>query len=110
KRLKDMGFNLCATSGTADFLNNHDLGSSRINKVKEGSPHCVESIKEGKFAIVINTVSDEQAVKDSFSIRRAALERKIPYSTVVSAARAMIEAIHFRRDGPLEILPLQKEG
>lgn len=104
--LKDLGFELTATAGTAEFLNSYELGCKRINKVSEGSPHCVDAIREGRFALVINTTSSEQAIKDSFSIRRAALERKVPYSTVVSSARAMLEGIKEERKGPLEILPL----
>jgi carbamoyl-phosphate synthase large subunit len=104
--LKDLGFQLWATGGTADFLNSYDLGAKKINKVREGSPHCVEAIREGKFALVINTTSDEAAIRDSFSIRRAVLERKVPYCTVVSAARAILEGIREKKKGPLEILPL----
>ncbi|MGZ3709923.1 MAG: carbamoyl-phosphate synthase large subunit, partial [Bdellovibrionota bacterium] len=104
--LKDLGFELWATRGTAAFLNGHDLGAHAINKVSEGSPHCVDAIRESQFSLVINTTSDEKAIRDSFSMRRAALEKKIPYSTVLSAARAMLEAIREERNGPLEILPL----
>jgi len=104
--LKDLGFELTGTSGTAEFLNSYDLGCKPINKVAEGSPHCVDAIREGRFSLVINTTSNELAIRDSFSIRRAALERKVPYSTVVSSARAMLEAIREERKGPLEILPL----
>ncbi len=104
--LLNLGFQIWATSGTAQFLKHHEIPATPINKVKEGSPHCVEAIREAKFGLIINTTSDEQAIKDSFSIRRAALERKIPYSTVISSARAMVEAIREKRKGPLEILPL----
>ncbi len=104
--LHDLGFTLWATEGTAKFFEGFNLPVKHINKVREGSPHCVESIRDGKFAIVINTVSDEQAIKESFDIRRAALERKVPYCTVVSAARAILEGIRESRKGPLEILPL----
>jgi carbamoyl-phosphate synthase large subunit len=106
KQLKELGFGLAATTGTADFLNSYDLGCRAVNKVAEGSPHCVDAIREGRFSLVINTTSNERAIKDSFSIRRAALERKVPYSTVLSSARAMIDAIREERGGPLEILPL----
>ncbi|MGK5082927.1 carbamoyl-phosphate synthase large subunit [Bdellovibrionota bacterium FG-1] len=104
--LKDLGFELWGTHGTASFLNSYDLGCTPINKVRDGSPHCVDAIREGRFALVINTTSNEGAIKDSFSIRRAALERKVPYSTVTSSARAMLEGIKELRKGPLEILPL----
>ncbi|MBC7691594.1 MAG: carbamoyl-phosphate synthase large subunit [Methylotenera sp.] len=104
--LRELGFTLCATEGTAKFLNSHYLDVQHVNKVTQGSPHTVDGIREGRFALVINTTSDETAIKDSFAIRRAALERKIPYSTVVSAARAMLQAIREEKKGPLEILPL----
>lgn len=104
--LFDLGFELWATQGTAEFLNRYDLKVKSINKMSQGSPHCVEAIREGKFHLIINTTSDEQAIRDSFAIRRAALERKIPYSTLISAARAMVQAIQEQRKGPLELLPL----
>ena len=104
--LRELGFKLWATEGTAKFLNSYNLNATPINRVTEGSPHCVEAIAEGKFSLVINTTSDEQAIRDSFTIRRAALERKIPYCTVLSAARAMLEGIRAQAGGPLEILPL----
>lgn len=106
KQLVSLGFDLWATGGTCDFLTKSGLKISRINKVAQGSPHCVEAIREGKFALVINTTSDERAIKDSFSIRRATLEKKIPYATVTSSARAMVEAIQEEKRGPLEVLPL----
>jgi carbamoyl-phosphate synthase large subunit len=106
RALKDMGFKLCGTAGTARFLNGYDLGVTHINKVREGSPHCVEAIQKNSFVLIINTTSDETAIRDSFSIRRAALERRIPYTTVLSAARVMVDAIREQKKGPLEILPL----
>ena len=104
--LKEAGLELWATHGTATFLRGYDLACTPINKVREGTPHCVEAIREGQFALVINTTSSEGTVKDSFSMRRAALERKVPYCTVLAGARAVLEAIREQQNGPLEILPL----
>ncbi|MBL7714889.1 MAG: carbamoyl-phosphate synthase large subunit [Bdellovibrionales bacterium] len=104
--LRDSGFKLTATGGTAKFLNSHDLSVTPINKMNQGGYTCVDAIREGKFCFVINTASDEVAVRDSFSIRRAALEKKVPYSTVMSSARAMVLAIKESKKGPLEPLPL----
>jgi carbamoyl-phosphate synthase large subunit len=104
--LKDLGFSLWGTFGTAQFLNSYGLGIKTINKMSQGSPHCVEAIQQNQFSLIINTTSDEAAIRDSFSIRRAALERKVPYSTVVSAARVMVEAIREQRKGPSEVVPL----
>jgi carbamoyl-phosphate synthase large subunit len=66
----------------------------------------VEAIADGRFALVINTTSTEATVKESFSMRRAALDRKIPYCTVLSAARAMVAAIEEAKLGPWELFPL----
>ena len=104
--LKDLGFQLFGTAGTAKFLNGYHLSVTPINKVTEGSPHCVEAIREGRFSLVINTASDEIAISDSFTLRRAALERKVSYCTVLSAARAMLQGIRELKRGPIEILPL----
>jgi carbamoyl-phosphate synthase large subunit len=108
RALSAMGFELVATAGTARFLNSHYLDVTPIKKMHEGGEHCVAAIRRGDFSIVINTASDELAIQDSFEIRRAALEQKIPYSTVLSAARAMVQAIRELREGPIEILPLPK--
>jgi carbamoyl-phosphate synthase large subunit len=104
--LKSLGFELWATHGTAKFLNGYDLVVHPINKVKEGSPHCVEAIHEGRFQLVINTAYGDRAFHDSKSMRRAALERRIPYATVLASARAMLQSIRHARKGPIEILPL----
>ncbi len=106
KQFETLGFELWATAGTAQFMNTYGLKVESIKKYSEGQGNCVEAIQNGKFCLVINTTSDEQAIKDSFQIRRAALERKIPYSTVVSSARAIAEAIAESKKGALAVLPL----
>ena len=104
--LRECGFDLWGTKGTAKFLNTYDLRCQTVNKVREGSPHCVDAIREGRFSLAINTVSDELAIRESFAIRRAVLENKVPYATVVSAARAMLQAIQAVQAGPLEVMSL----
>ncbi len=106
KKMMSLGFELWATSGTAQFLSQHGLDVQQINKFDEGAPHCVEAIEQGQFSMIINTASDEAAIRDSFSMRRAALERKMMYSTVISGARMLVEAIRELHKGPLDILPL----
>lgn len=106
RELIDLGFSLCATRGTAKFLNSRGLSVQSISKVLEGSPHCVDAIREGRFALAINTVSDEQAILDSYSIRRAVLEKKVPYATLITTAARMVGAIRETRKGVLEVLPL----
>ncbi|MBC7387520.1 MAG: carbamoyl-phosphate synthase large subunit [Cryobacterium sp.] len=104
--LQDLGFKIYATSGTAKFLNSHFLTVTEVKKGFEGSPNCVDQIREGFYHLVINTASDYQAVKDSFQIRRAVLERKVPHANVIASARAILQAVREEKRGPLEILPL----
>jgi carbamoyl-phosphate synthase large subunit len=106
RELLGLGFELWATSGTGEFLERNGVSVTRTNKVHEGSPHCVDQIQSGLFTMVINTTSDEKAIRDSFSLRRAVLEKKVPYCTVISAARVMTQAIENLRSGPLKVLPL----
>lgn len=93
KRLQDLGFQLLATDGTARYLKKEGLQVTRINKVTEGSPHIVDEIEKGGVALVINTPEGWMSAKDSFSIRRTALIKNIPYFTTASAAVAAVEGI-----------------
>jgi carbamoyl-phosphate synthase large subunit len=104
-----LGFQIEATSGTARFLNENGIVADTILKLSAGSPNCVEAIKAGKYQLIINTVSDDAAMKDGYSIRRAALERKIPYSTVLSSAWAMLLAIEKLKEEEIDVQPLMRE-
>jgi carbamoyl-phosphate synthase large subunit len=107
RRIVEMGFDILATGGTADFLNGHGVPVKRINKVLEGRPHIVDSIKSGQVQLVFNTSEGPEAIQDSFSLRRAALLERIPYYTTAAGAIAAIQAISALRDGALEVKPLQ---
>jgi len=73
RTMLDRGFNLVATSGTADYLTAHGVACDRVNKVAEGRPHIVDLIKNGEISYIVNTTEGRQAIADSFSIRREAL-------------------------------------
>ncbi|CAA7618308.1 carbamoyl-phosphate synthase large subunit [Magnetospirillum sp. UT-4] len=107
RRLLAMGFRLVATSGTARTLAEHGLAVEVVNKVLEGRPHCVDLMTNGDIHLVVNTTEGSQAVKDSFSIRRSALQYNIPHYTTVAGARAAVEAIEALRAGALDVAPLQ---
>jgi len=105
--LAEVGFNLVATRGTAEYLSQNGLDVEPINKVKEGQPHIVDAIINGEIDLVINTTIGEQAIRDSRSIRRATVNRGIPYFMTMSAARAAVEAIREVRATPLGVRSLQ---
>jgi carbamoyl-phosphate synthase large subunit len=96
-KLTSLGFSIVATRGTAFFLQQHGIEARTVNKVTEGRPHCVDLIKNREIDFVINTVTGAKAQKDSFSIREAALQFNIPYTTTVAAAKAATNAIEVMR-------------
>ena len=60
-----------------------------VNKVPEGRPHIVDMIKNGEIALIVNTVEEKRtAVRDSYAIRRAALQERVPLYTTLAGARA----------------------
>lgn len=93
RSLVESGLDLVATSGTADYLRGLGIDCAGINKVYEGSPHTVDIIEEGRVQLVVNTSSTPQSVKDSYSLRRSALELGVPYFTTPAGAAAAADAI-----------------
>ncbi len=107
RRLTDMGFALLATRGTASRLREAGIACEQVNKVLEGRPHCVDSIKSGGVQLVINTAQGGQSLADSFDIRRSALTHGVPHYTTLAGARAAVHAIAALRAGTLDVAPLQ---
>jgi carbamoyl-phosphate synthase large subunit len=108
RRLVESGFALIATRGTAAFLRNAGIPVEAINKVVEGSPHVVDAIRDEKVSLVINTIDGAQSLEDSFSVRRSALECRVPYCTTIAGAGAVAEGIAQLRRGLLAVKPLQE--
>ncbi|MCF8192557.1 MAG: ATP-grasp domain-containing protein, partial [Burkholderiales bacterium] len=106
RSLARLGFELVATRGTASALLAAGLDVTPVNKVTEGRPHIVDSIKNGEIALIINTVDEKKSsVEDSWSIRNAALQGRVTYYTTVAGARAAATGIGHLHT--LEVYPLQ---
>ncbi len=104
------GYTLVATRGTANFLREQGLACEQINKVIEGRPHIVDLIKNGEIAYIVNTTEGRQAISDSFSIRREALQQRVTYSTTIAGAKALLHSLDFRDSGPVwSLQELHKE-
>ena len=108
KNLKNHGFKISATKGTANFLKEKNIDCVSIKKVKEGKPNIVKFINEKKINLIFNTTEGSQAIKDSFTLRRAAIYNKIPYYTTMAGAKAAVEAIKELSKRNLKISSLQK--
>ena len=108
KKLKELNFKLCATSGTAKYLNTNGINCKKINKVREGSPHIVESLNAKNIELVINTTEGSKSISDSYSLRRSALVNKIPYCTSLAAANACVEAINSLKNKKITVKAIQE--
>ena len=106
--LQALGFQVLATNGTYEHLRKAGVEVERVNKVREGRPHCVDRMLDGDIHLVINTTQGAQAIRDSFSIRRTALMRGLPYFTTLSGARAAVGAIGKLKAGALTVCSLQE--
>ena len=98
RELIGRGYQLVATMGTARFLNDHSIECESINKVMEGRPHVVDLIKNDEINFIVNTTEGAQAISDSFSIRREALQRKISYTTTIAGGTATLRALDHEED------------
>ena len=108
RKLSAMGFQLIATRGTAKYLADHGIAVDIINKVMEGRPNVVDLIKNREVSFIINTVTGSHAQKDSLFIRRDSLQFNIPYTTTISAARAVVMAIEMLQKKELSIKSIQE--
>jgi carbamoyl-phosphate synthase large subunit len=93
RRLRNLGFSLLATSGTARWFERARIPATVINKVGQGSPHCVDAIENREVQLVFNTTQGSKAIRDSYAIRRSALLTNVPYFTTMAAAIAAVEAL-----------------
>jgi carbamoyl-phosphate synthase large subunit len=107
--LDEVGFRMCATSGTAAFLTENGIRAESVKRATEGSPNTAELIAQGEIDLVVTTtrIGDPAAVRDSASMRRAAIEHAVPYFTTVAGARAAAEAIRALRNGEGGAVALQ---
>ena len=93
KRLIARGFELVATEGTAQALAAAGIECRRVNKVREGRPHIVDMIKNDEVELIVNTTEGKLAIRESNSIRREAVHRRVTYYTTLAAGLATCEAL-----------------
>src|SRR5467141_4170239 len=93
RKLIERGFELVATEGTARALSEAGVACRRVNKVREGRPHIVDMIKNDEIDLIVNTTEGKQAIRESNSIRREAVHRRVTYYTTLAAGLATCEAL-----------------
>ncbi|MEW5921428.1 MAG: carbamoyl-phosphate synthase large subunit [Bacillota bacterium] len=110
QKLARLGYHILATRGTALFLGEKGLQVEMVNKIREGSPHVVDTILSGKVDLVINTLTRGKLPKsDGFRIRRAAVEHNVPCLTSLDTALAAGEMLEkLQRGEDSDVLSLQE--
>jgi carbamoyl-phosphate synthase large subunit len=93
KMLIQQGFKICSTRGTARILSATGIECEIVKKVREGRPHIVDMIKNKQVDLIINTTEGKKAIEDSFEIRREALQGKVTYTTTITGAWALCQAM-----------------
>jgi carbamoyl-phosphate synthase large subunit len=108
RRFAEMGFNIKATQGTHDFLNQNNIKSELVTKMHEKRPNVADIITDGDIQLVINTPRGKASKADDSYIRKAAIRNKIPYVTTMAAALAAAKGIEAFKDKPTELKSLQE--
>ena len=108
KHLRELGFSIEGTTGTAGYIREHGVEVESVNKVQEGRPHVVDHIKNGAINLVVNTVGSRSSQADSTSIRREAMLKGLPYYTTIPGAKAAVRAIEAIGKKGLTIRTLQE--
>jgi len=108
RSLVELGFTLLATRGTAAEISAAGVAVTVVNKVAEGRPHVVDMVKNGGVSLIINTVdSKPSAMRDSYSMRHAALQGRVTYYTTLAGARAACVGMHHLAD--LQVYDVQTQ-
>lgn len=108
--LVDMGFNIVATRGTAQYLFEHGIFSEVVLKIQEGRPNLLDHMRSGKIDLLINTPLGRYSQKGDEMIRIEAVRRRIPYTTTTSAARAAAEGIRYLRKKEIRVTAVTADG
>jgi carbamoyl-phosphate synthase large subunit len=104
--LVSLGFTLCATRGTQRLITAAGIDCQTVNKVNEGRPHIVDMVKNGEIEFILNTTEGRQAIADSSTIRRSALQHKVFYTTTLAGGEAVVQALRFGEEKAVR--PLQE--
>jgi carbamoyl-phosphate synthase large subunit len=107
-RFHDLGFQIIATSGTAQAISRMGIPVKAINKIADGSPHVVDYISKRDVDLVINTPTGSGARSDGYEIRTAAVRQGIPCLTTMTGASAATRAIYAARTRDAEPRSLQE--
>ncbi len=95
RRFYNLGFNIQATLGTANFLKANGIRTHVLHKIGEGSDEIPEAIRQGHIAYVINTrdINSPNQASDGHEIRRCATENNVTIFTALDTVRVLLDVL-----------------
>ncbi|PIE60036.1 MAG: carbamoyl phosphate synthase large subunit [Desulfobulbus propionicus] len=108
RKLVELGFSILATAGTALRLGENSIPCQTVKKISQGRPHVLDKIKDGEVQWILNTSAGTRTTEDSYTIRRAALDYHIPYSTTITGGWSMALAIESLSQKELGVKTIQE--
>ncbi|KGO33779.1 MAG: carbamoyl-phosphate synthase large subunit [Desulfoprunum sp.] len=107
RSLEEMGYLIYATTGTAAFFKDNGIHCEHVNKISQGRPHILDRVQDGEISWIVNTSLGKRTTEDSYSIRRAALDFHIAYTTTVTGAAAVVTAMQEMKRTAIGVQPVQ---
>jgi carbamoyl-phosphate synthase large subunit len=107
KDLIELGFKVVATQGTRVVLREQGFDVGLALKLHEGRPNVTDGIKNGEIQLIIITPAGEESRQDGITLRRTALNYKVPLITTIAGAKAAAAAIRSLQSGDLEVRAVQ---
>lgn len=107
KTFSELGFTIVATAGTRSALQGQGIAAELVYKLHEGRPHILDAIKNGNIQLIVNTPTGAEAQSDGRTIRRAAIDYKVPIVTTIAGAKATAAAIRAMQSQVLTVKALQ---
>jgi carbamoyl-phosphate synthase large subunit len=108
KAFSELGFKVCATSGTAKVLQENGVAVESLFKLNEGRPNILDMIKNGEVQLIINTPAGKSPRADEVRIRSACVTHKLPIMTTLAGANAAVLGIKALREKGLTVCTLQE--
>ncbi len=95
RRFYNLGFNIQATGGTAEFLKKNGIRTHVLQKIGDGSEEIPEAIRQGHIAYVINTsdIAAKGQISDGYEIRRCATENNVTIFTALDTVRVLLDVL-----------------
>ena len=95
RRFYNMGFNIQATAGTAEFLKQNGIRTHAVGKLSDGSKEITDAIRQGYVTYVINTrdMNSSGVLSDGYEIRRCAVENNVTMFTSLDTVKVLLDVL-----------------